>query len=154
MRVVEERKRREEERERREGAERGRERGRGRERSGSASAALSPAQYFERRDKKKREGRGEGRRPSSALSLSSADAPPFGGSFSSLSEAERSSLLRNLKERWQRVNAEYQKFTLSLERLDTVGKMRKKADCEREMREIESSIALLSHKNVLVDRSK
>jgi len=58
-----------------------------------------------------------------------------------MSPGERSELVRALKRKWDAVNAKYQKMACA--KLDTVGKIKRKEDMEKELMQIEADIERL-----------
>lgn len=70
--------------------------------------------------------------------------------YEELSETERSELIAALKEKWDNVNANYQKIT-HLVRLDTTGHIRRKETLEAELQQLEKDIERLQRaSNVLI----
>jgi 23S rRNA pseudoU1915 N3-methylase RlmH len=70
--------------------------------------------------------------------------------FEQMDEYERQDLIQALKNKWDAVNAKYQKIT-HLVRLDTTGQVRRKEQLENELQTIERDIEKLSrHSTVLI----
>eukprot|EP01029_Cantina_marsupialis_P009317 TRINITY_DN2178_c0_g1_i1.p1 TRINITY_DN2178_c0_g1~~TRINITY_DN2178_c0_g1_i1.p1 ORF type:complete len:245 (+),score=77.09 TRINITY_DN2178_c0_g1_i1:61-795(+) len=69
-----------------------------------------------------------------------------------LPEEERIDLINALKAKWEEVNHRYQQITFKRvsSSNSTVGAIRRKEDCERELAQLEADIAKLSKKNVIV----
>lgn len=67
-----------------------------------------------------------------------------------LSEEERMELLENLKTKWEVVNKLYQAMTHQVV-LDTIGKVRRKEDYEKQLEYLEKSVEKLSKKFVFVE---
>ena len=59
-----------------------------------------------------------------------------------MSEEERKDLIAQLKRKWEVVHKNYQEMT-HLQKLDTMGQVRKKESCERELNQLEKDIQLL-----------
>ena len=60
-------------------------------------------------------------------------------------ESERKSLVKSLKEKWERVNSDYQHIT-HMTVLDTLSKVRRKEMFEKELAQIEKDMDLLERK--------
>ena len=69
--------------------------------------------------------------------------------FEEISEYERQDLVAQLKEKWDHVNAKYQKIT-HLVRLDTTGQVRRKEQLENELKTLETDIEYLSRAGSLL----
>ncbi|KAF4653944.1 hypothetical protein FOL47_010223 [Perkinsus chesapeaki] len=67
-----------------------------------------------------------------------------------LLEDERMELIEALKKKWEKVNADYQCMT-HLTKLDTIGKTKRKEAFEAQLAAIESDIAKLNRRRVLID---
>ena len=69
-----------------------------------------------------------------------------------LDENERLDLIEKLKARWELVNAQYQKTTHIIS-MNSCGMIRRKEECERILKELETDIEKLSHpgKVIIVD---
>eukprot|EP01083_Nonionella_stella_P035697 97359_1 len=66
-----------------------------------------------------------------------------------LSKVDQTQLLEKLKKKWDHVNQIYQKHTHEVV-LDTVGKLRRKEQCEAELQQIEKDIEKLSKEYVFI----
>lgn len=69
--------------------------------------------------------------------------------FEEISEFERQDLVSALKDKWDTVNARYQKIT-HLVRLDTTGQVRRKEQLEAELKTLETDIEYLSRPGSLL----
>lgn len=78
-----------------------------------------------------------------------ADEEAQRGSVAVLADEDREVLLEQLRARWEEVNREYQKMTHMVV-LDTLGKVRKKEEFEKELAVLEKSIDKLSRSIVFV----
>jgi len=67
-----------------------------------------------------------------------------------LPEEEKQALLKQLKDKWELINHEYQTIT-HLVKLDTIGKRRRKERYEADLAQLEKDIEKLSKKYVLVN---
>jgi hypothetical protein len=68
-----------------------------------------------------------------------------------LPQTERIAVLKSLKEKWARVNSEYQQIT-HMTVLDTLSKIRRKETFEAELLQIEKDMALLErNEDIYVD---
>jgi hypothetical protein len=67
-----------------------------------------------------------------------------------LKEDERLRLLEQLKNKWESVNVLYQTMT-HLVKLDTIGKVRRKEDCESQLATLEKNIEKMSKPYVFVE---
>lgn len=76
-----------------------------------------------------------------AASAAAAAAPRV----APMSDGEREELLGALKGKWDEVNRQYQKMT-HMVKLDTLGKIRRKEQFEKELAQLERDIQLLSQK--------
>lgn len=66
-------------------------------------------------------------------------------------ESERKSLVKSLKEKWERVNSDYQHIT-HMTVLDTLSKVRRKEMFETELAQIEKDMALLErNEDIYID---
>ncbi|KAF4659444.1 hypothetical protein FOL46_006577 [Perkinsus olseni] len=72
------------------------------------------------------------------------------GRIRPLPEEERLELIEALKKKWEKVNADYQCMT-HLTKLDTIGKTKRKESFEAQLAAIESDIAKLNRRRVLID---
>ncbi|KAF4681411.1 hypothetical protein FOZ60_012127 [Perkinsus olseni] len=72
------------------------------------------------------------------------------GRIRPLPEEERLELIEALKKKWEKVNADYQCMT-HLTKLDTIGKTKRKEGFEAQLAAIESDIAKLNRRRVLID---
>jgi hypothetical protein len=72
-----------------------------------------------------------------------------------LSDAERNDVLRKLKAKWGDANKRYQKITHNTI-LDTIGKVRRKEECEKELEQLQKDIEKLSTKRpiMIVDQNR
>jgi hypothetical protein len=66
-----------------------------------------------------------------------------------LPEEERLDLLKDLKEKWSKVNQKYQ-LGAHTTRLDTIGKIRRKEQHEQELKDLETAIAKMSRSPVYI----
>ena len=66
-----------------------------------------------------------------------------------LDENERRDLIEKLKARWELINAQYQKTTHIIS-MNSCGMIRRKEECERILKELESDIEKLSHPGKIV----
>merc|ERR1719408_176666 len=69
-----------------------------------------------------------------------------------ISDEERDTLIAGLKEKWEKVNTDYQ-ATTHLTKLDTQGKVKRKEKYEAELQQIEKDIEKLNRKNIYVDQT-
>lgn len=69
--------------------------------------------------------------------------------FEEFSDYERQELVSKLKEKWDYVNAQYQKIT-HLVRIDTTGQVRRKEQLEAELKTLETDIEYLSRSGPLL----
>jgi hypothetical protein len=67
-----------------------------------------------------------------------------------LQEDERLRLVDQLKSKWEDVNQLYQTMTHFV-RLDTIGKVRRKEDCEKQLEQLEKNIEKMSKPYVFVE---
>ncbi|KAJ3402960.1 hypothetical protein HDU80_004603 [Chytriomyces hyalinus] len=65
-----------------------------------------------------------------------------------LPEEERGKILDGLKKNWEKLNSDYQKLSLTV---DTVPKIARKVNMEKQLRQLETHIAKFSHSNILVN---
>ena len=63
-----------------------------------------------------------------------------------LGDRERTDLIHALKRKWDAVNAKYQKMTHNVN-LDTVGKVKRKEQMEKELKQLEADIEKLEKPN-------
>lgn len=56
-----------------------------------------------------------------------------------MSEEERKDLISTLKKKWEVIHREYQEIT-HLQKIDTIGKKKKKETCEKELAQLEKDI--------------
>eukprot|EP00750_Incisomonas_marina_P001605 INCI11346.1.p2 GENE.INCI11346.1~~INCI11346.1.p2 ORF type:complete len:246 (-),score=52.71 INCI11346.1:280-1017(-) len=66
-----------------------------------------------------------------------------------LSDRERNDVLRKLKAKWANANERYQKITHNTI-LDTIGKVRRKEQCEKELEQLQKDIEKLSTKRPIM----
>jgi hypothetical protein len=66
-----------------------------------------------------------------------------------LADAERQDVLRKLKAKWAHANERYQKLTHNTI-LDTIGKVRRKEQCEKELEQLQKDIEKLSTKRPIM----
>jgi hypothetical protein len=81
--------------------------------------------------------------------------PSFSRAPADLHELDSTStlaLLSDLKEDWAAINKEYQTLTYSLQYHDTIAKVRRKEEAEKELALREKMIQQLSHKYVFVQQ--
>ena len=69
--------------------------------------------------------------------------------YEEMSEEERENLIYDLKQKWAKINNEYQKVT-HLVRLDTIGQVRRKENMENELKQIEADIERISRAGPLL----
>lgn len=82
--------------------------------------------------------------------MGEVDAPEV--EYEEMTEAERLELLQQLKDKWDVLNAQYQRSS-HLVRLDTTGQVRRKEDLERELAKIEKDIDNLERaRNILIHK--
>lgn len=67
-----------------------------------------------------------------------------------MAEEEREMLIKGLKEKWEKVNLDYQ-ATTHMTKLDTVGKVKRKEQYEATLAAIEKDISRLNRKYIFVD---
>jgi hypothetical protein len=67
-----------------------------------------------------------------------------------LPDEERQELISSLKKKWEIVHKEYQRAT-HVQKLDTVGLVRRKENCEKELAQLEKDIEKLSKNFIFVD---
>eukprot|EP00741_Cyanophora_paradoxa_P013372 tig00020684_g12913.t1 len=73
------------------------------------------------------------------------------GRVAPLPGKEKAAMLEGLKKKWDELNKEYQMLTLSLSSLDTIGKVNRKEQYERQLAQIQADIAKLAKQHVFVD---
>jgi DNA repair exonuclease SbcCD ATPase subunit len=71
--------------------------------------------------------------------------------YEEMPEYERRALIAALKEKWDKVNAKYQKIT-HLVQLDTTGQIRRKEQLETQLKQLESDIEKLERNGPLLVR--
>lgn len=67
-----------------------------------------------------------------------------------MSDEERKELIAALKKKWEIVHKEYQEIT-HIQKIDTIGKKKKKETCEKELAQLEKDIQKLSKNFIFVD---
>ena len=65
-----------------------------------------------------------------------------------LPESERLVILEGLKKNWECLNGDYQKLSLTV---DTVPKILRKVNMEKQLKQLEEQMAKFSHTNILVN---
>ena len=70
-----------------------------------------------------------------------------------MGDEERKELIASLKRKWEVVHKNYQEMT-HLSKLDTMGQVRKKESCEKELAQLEKDIQLLSKNFIFVDTTR
>ena len=78
------------------------------------------------------------------------EAADAAASHRALTADERETLILGLKAKWEAINREYQQTT-HLTKLDTLGKMKRKAYHEATLTEIEKSIEKMRKSNIMID---
>ncbi|EKX54211.1 hypothetical protein GUITHDRAFT_100459 [Guillardia theta CCMP2712] len=76
-------------------------------------------------------------------------APPT-HSLTFLPEESRQQLIDQLKDEWEGHNRMLQRYSLSLNYLDSISRVRKREEAEHNMKLIEDKIKLLSHQNIII----
>jgi hypothetical protein len=67
-----------------------------------------------------------------------------------MQDEERKELIAALKAKWEVIHKDYQQIT-HIKKMDTIGKKRRKENCEKELAQIEQDIAKLSKNYIFVD---